>query len=153
MSSDKDVSRRSHHSNGRQRPSSGRLSSDERLSSQASPLSHPPGVKKPLSVAIEEGDFVWVRDESGVCTSAVVVRTGFLVDEESDKEQHVTVVHTDDGEERVIRDRPLVKLPVCHHPKQLLSLELHDLSNVPLMATNVRFYGWFLSMVDFYQLW
>ncbi|CAI5729363.1 hypothetical protein KXD40_003619 [Peronospora effusa] len=135
---DKDVSRRSHHSNGRQRPSSFRLSSsDERPSSQASPLSHRTGGKKKTrSLSIEEGDFVWVQDECGVCTSAVVVRTGFLYDEEAEKEQHVTVVHTDDGEERVIRDRPLVKLPVCHHPKQLLSLELHDLSNVPLMATN-----------------
>ncbi|RLN14460.1 hypothetical protein BBJ28_00007000 [Nothophytophthora sp. Chile5] len=88
------------------------------------------------SNAIEEGDFVWVSDESGVCTSAVVVRTGFLYDEDAEQEQQVTVVHTEDGEERAIRDRPLVKLPPCHHPKQLLSLELHDLSNVPLMATN-----------------
>ncbi|KAG7396182.1 hypothetical protein PHYBOEH_002623 [Phytophthora boehmeriae] len=93
-------------------------------------------VKKSGPAPIEEGDFVWVSDESGVCTSAVVVRTGFLYDEEAEKEQHVTVVHTEDGEERAIRDRPLVKLPVCHHPKQLLPLELHDLSNIPLMATN-----------------
>ncbi|CAI5744476.1 unnamed protein product [Peronospora destructor] len=139
MSSDKEgVASHSHHSNGRQRPSSFRLSSsDERLSSQMSPLSHHTGLKKTTSsLSIEEGDFVWVGDESGVCTSAVVVRTGFIFDKESEKEHHVTVVHTDDGEERVIRDRPLVKLPVCHHPKQLLSLELQDLSDVPFMATN-----------------
>ncbi|KAG2523056.1 hypothetical protein JM18_005906 [Phytophthora kernoviae] len=92
--------------------------------------------KKAGPAPIEEGDFVWVSDERGGYTSAVVVRTGFLYDEEAEKEQHVTVVHTEDGEERAIRDRPLVKLPTCHHPKQLLPLELHDLSNVPLMATN-----------------
>ncbi|KAG1710621.1 hypothetical protein DVH05_013345 [Phytophthora capsici] len=125
--------RRSHR---QQRPGSFRLSSDEQASSQPSPPR--PSVRQSVkkSNTIEEGDFVWVSDESGVCTSAVVVRTGFLFDEESDQEQHVTVVHTEDGEERAIRDRPLVKLPSCHHPKHLLPLELHDLSNVPLMATN-----------------
>ncbi|KAG3008307.1 hypothetical protein PC121_g5512 [Phytophthora cactorum] len=138
MSSDAGGPRRSYRSagNGQQRPGSSRLSSDQ-SSSQASPrpsrqVRH--SVKK--TAPIEEGDFVWVSDESGVCTSAVVVRTGFVFDEDSDQEQHVTVVHTEDGEERAIRDRPLVKLPACHHPKQLLPLELHDLSNVPLMATN-----------------
>lgn len=152
MSSDAGGPRRSYRStgSGKQRPSSSRLSSDEH---QASPrLSRQTGESGRLSVKktattsstgpapIEEGDFVWVSDESGVCTSAVVVRTGFLFDEESEQEQHVTVVHTEDGEERAIRDRTLVKLPACHHPKQLLSLELHDLSNVPLMATNVRLF-------------
>ncbi|KAG6576529.1 myosin-like protein [Phytophthora cinnamomi] len=146
--------RRSYRSNGPARPGSQRLSSDEYAAAQASPQparqAPRPSVKKtappaPASTTsssstgpapIEEGDFVWVSDESGVCTSAVVVRTGFLFDEESEQEQHVTVVHTEDGEERAIRGRPLVKLPTCHHPKQLLPLELHDLSNVPLMATN-----------------
>ncbi|KAI9989899.1 hypothetical protein PInf_020190 [Phytophthora infestans] len=138
MSSDAGGPRRSHRSagNGQQRPGSFRLSSDQ-STTQASPrpsrqVRH--SVKKTAS--IEEGDFVWVSDESGVCSSAVVVRTGFVFDEDSDQEQHVTVVHTEDGEERAIRDRPLVKLPACHHPKQLLPLELHDLSNVSLMATN-----------------
>ncbi|KAE9007299.1 hypothetical protein PR001_g15876 [Phytophthora rubi] len=154
--------RRSYRSTGQARPSSQRLSSDEYVETQASPQparqagtggGGRPSVKKTTTTTatttatstsssslgptpIEEGDFVWVSDESGVCTSAVVVRTGFLFDEESDQEQHVTVVHTEDGEERAIRGRPLVKLPACHHPKQLLPLELHDLSNVPLMATN-----------------
>ncbi|TDH68114.1 hypothetical protein CCR75_005428 [Bremia lactucae] len=141
MSLDAGGSRRSYHSpgNGHQRPSSSRLSSDEyQTSAQASPRpsrTTRESVKK-TTATIEEGDFVWVSDESGVCVSAVVVRTGFLYDAESELEQHVTVVHTEDGEERAIRDRPLVKLPACHHPKQLLPLELHDLSNVPLMATN-----------------
>jgi hypothetical protein len=151
MSADGGGPRRSHRSNG-QRPGSFRLSSDEYAASQTSPPPQRPRpsasnksnkttTSSPSSSSLEEGDFVWVRDESGVCTSAVVVRTGFLYDEESEQEQHVTVVHTEDGEERAIRDRPLVKLPACHHPKQLLPLELHDLSNVPLMATNVSFAG------------
>lgn len=152
--------RRSYRSNGQARPGSQRLSSDEYAPAQASPQparqAPRPSVKNSASSAgtsasvssstgptpIEEGDFVWVSDESGVCTSAVVVRTGFLFDEDSDQEQHVTVVHTEDGEERAIRGRPLVKLPAYHHPKQLLPLELHDLSNVPLMATNVRDSSW-----------
>ncbi|KAG7379610.1 hypothetical protein PHYPSEUDO_008337 [Phytophthora pseudosyringae] len=143
MSSDAGGPRRSHRSSGHQRPGSFRLSSSDEhpAPSQASPppaRSGRPSVKKtPSSVsAIEEGDFVWVSDESGACASALVVRAGFVLDDESGQEQHVTVVHTEDGEERAIRDRPLVKLPACHHPKQLLPLELHDLSNVPLMATN-----------------
>uniref|UniRef100_H3HE41 Myosin motor domain-containing protein n=1 Tax=Phytophthora ramorum TaxID=164328 RepID=H3HE41_PHYRM len=125
MSADAGGPRRSQRTNG-----SFRISSDEYAQQQ--PRASVATKKQP----IEEGDFVWVSDESGVCTSAVVVRTGFLFDEESEQEQHVTVVHTEDGEERALRDQPLVKLPACHHPKQLLPLELHDLSNVPLMATN-----------------
>ncbi|CAH0478355.1 unnamed protein product [Peronospora belbahrii] len=90
------------------------------------------------STLLEEGDFVWVGDDNGICIPAVVVRTGYIVKHEEIKqeEEHITVVHTDEKEERAIRDQPLVKLPFCHHPKQLISLELHDLSNVPLMATN-----------------
>ncbi|KAL4144835.1 hypothetical protein PRNP1_013960 [Phytophthora ramorum] len=125
MSADAGGPRRSQRTNG-----SFRISSDEYAQQQ--PRASVATKKQP----IEEGDFVWVSDESGVCTSAVVVRTGFLFDQESEQEQHVTVVHTEDGEERALRDQPLVKLPACHHPKQLLPLELHDLSNVPLMATN-----------------
>uniref|UniRef100_M4B9U8 Myosin motor domain-containing protein n=1 Tax=Hyaloperonospora arabidopsidis (strain Emoy2) TaxID=559515 RepID=M4B9U8_HYAAE len=130
-------------SNGKQRPDSFRHSSDGRTSlHSSSPLRAPStrgasdcrSVKSPS--AIEEGDFVWVGDESGVCTSAVVVRTGFVFDDELDQEQHMTVVHTEDGEERALRGRSVVKLPACHHPKQLLAVELHDLSTVPLMATN-----------------
>lgn len=87
--------------------------------------------------AIEEGDFVWVSDPSAVCVPAIVVRSGFAYDGETDQEQQVTVVHTEEGEEREIRDQTLAKLPQCHHPKKLLPLELHDLSSVPLMTANV----------------
>ncbi|KAI9915495.1 hypothetical protein PsorP6_007858 [Peronosclerospora sorghi] len=143
MSADVGGHRRSYRSIAKQRPATSRLSSDERLSSHVSLPSHStggghtrPSLKKPPASGLEEGDFVWVDDESGVCTSAVVVRTGFVFDDASEQEQHVIVVHTEDGEERAFRDRPLVKLPTCHHPKQVVPLELHDLSNVPLMATN-----------------
>ncbi|CEG49412.1 unconventional myosin-viia [Plasmopara halstedii] len=128
-----------HSNNVNQHPGSFHLTSETiALSSQPSPrLSRQMRSSLKKSVpSVEEGDFVWVSDESGFCTSAVVVRTGFVFDEDTEQEQHVTVVHTEDGEERAIRDRSLVKLPSCHHPKELLPLELHDLSNVPLMATN-----------------
>ena len=123
----------------------GPSSSDDRKSPHTSSISGAPSAGGASSMhsskspsAIEEGDFVWVCDESGVCTSAVVVRVGFVFDNELEQEQQVTVVHTEDGEERALRDRPVVRLPACHHPKQLLAVELHDLSTVPLMATNVR---------------
>lgn len=95
------------------------------------------GVKRGAG-SLEEGDYVWVNDPSSVCIPAIVVRSGYAFDGETEQEHQVTVVHTEDGEEREIRDQPLVKLPQCHHPKKLLPLELHDLSSVPLMIANVR---------------
>uniref|UniRef100_K3XAY3 Myosin motor domain-containing protein n=1 Tax=Globisporangium ultimum (strain ATCC 200006 / CBS 805.95 / DAOM BR144) TaxID=431595 RepID=K3XAY3_GLOUD len=67
---------------------------------------------------------------------AVVVRSGYMLDDVTEREEFVTVVHTEDGEEREIRGQPLVKLPSVHHPKQLPPLNIHDLSSLPLMATN-----------------
>ncbi|CAI5736000.1 unnamed protein product [Hyaloperonospora brassicae] len=129
--------------NDKQRPDSFCPSSDDRKSPHASSLSSAPSADGASSIhsskspsTTEEGDFVWVCDESGVCTSAVIVRVGFVFDNELEQEQQVTVVHTEDGEERALRDRPVVRLPACHHPKQLLAVELHDLSTVPLMSTN-----------------
>jgi hypothetical protein len=89
------------------------------------------------SNAIEEGDFVWVNEPGAVSMPAVVVRSGYMLDDVTEREEFVTVVHTEDGEEREIRGQPLVKLPSVHHPKQLPPLNIHDLSSLPLMATNV----------------
>lgn len=95
-------------------------------------------MKVPAAAAIEEGDYVWVSDPgSAVCLPALVVRNGFVYDQDTDQEHHVMLVHTEDGEEREIRDETLVKLPQCHHPKQLPSMGIHDLSSLPLMTTNV----------------
>lgn len=94
--------------------------------------------KVPAAAAIEEGDYVWVSDPgSAVCLPALVVRNGFVYDQDTDQEHHVMLVHTEDGEEREIRDETLVKLPHCHHPKKLPSMDIHDLSSLPLMTTNV----------------
>lgn len=91
--------------------------------------------------AIEEGDFVWVNEPGAVSIPAVVVRSGYMLDEATEREEFVTVVHTEEGEEREIRGQPLVKLPSSHHPKQLPPLNIHDLSSLPLMATNVSMRG------------
>lgn len=105
------------------------------LSAGSSGATRLSGARK-FAGAIEEGDFVWVRDPSAVCVPAIVVRSGFAYDGETDQEQQVTVVHTEDGEERELRDAAPVKLPQCHHPKKLQPLDLHDLSSVPLMTPN-----------------
>ncbi|TMW64383.1 hypothetical protein Poli38472_013005 [Pythium oligandrum] len=89
------------------------------------------------AATLEEGDFVWVSDPGAICIPAVLVRAGFHYDEANDREQPVIVLHTEEGEEREIRDdRSLVRLPRSHHPKNLPPLEVHDLSTLSLMATN-----------------
>jgi hypothetical protein len=116
------------------RPRKGSAASSVVSGGSASRLS---GARRFAGGAPEEGDFVWVSDPSAVCMPALVVRSGFAYDGETEQEQQVTVVHTEEGEEREIRDQTLAKLPPCHHPKKLLPLELHDLSSVPLMTANV----------------
>ncbi|DAZ96795.1 TPA: hypothetical protein N0F65_007056 [Lagenidium giganteum] len=100
-----------------------------------SPVGHP-SPPAPPAQPIEEGDLVWVEDSTQVCLPALVIRVGFLYDAATDQEKQVTIVHTEEGEEREIRDRALLKLPQVHNPKHLPSLSIHDLSSLALMATN-----------------
>lgn len=101
-----------------------------------------PGVvtAPPPPPPLEEGDYVWVSDAGALCVPAVVARMGYYYNEGKDSEQPVIVVHTEDGEEREIRDeRTLVRLPLSHHPKTKPSLEIHDLSALTLMSSTGDF--------------
>ncbi|CCI41405.1 unnamed protein product [Albugo candida] len=105
---------------------------------------------------IDEGDHIWVPESSGNTENthllvdcdvggtqrkegvipASVVRVGYIYDPVTDHEKPVITVHTEDGEEREIRNSDYVRIPLCHHPKTAPSRNIQDLSSIPLMATN-----------------